>query len=70
VIAPKKGEISAEVEQGKRAAAKLGGRFVEVHPFNLPGLEDQRALVVFQATRSAPTQYPRRAGAPVKKPVA
>lgn len=70
VIAPKKGEIGAEVEAGKRAAAKLGGRFVEARPFSLPELEDQRALIVFQATRSAPAQYPRRAGAPVKKPLA
>lgn len=70
VIAPKKGEISAEVEQGKRAAAKPGGRFIEARPFSLPGLEDQRTLVIFQATRNAPAQYPRRGGAPVKKPLA
>ena len=69
VIAPKKGEISSEVEQGTRAAALLGGRLVEARPFSLPGLEDQRALVVFQATRGVPTQYPRRAGAPAKQPL-
>ncbi len=69
VIAAKKGAISAEMAQGTRAAATLGGRFVEAHPFSLPGLEDQRMLVVFQATRTAPTQYPRRAGAPTKKPL-
>ena len=69
VIAPKKGEIGTEAEQGKRAAAKLGGRFVEARPFSLPGLEDQRALIVFQATRSVPAQYPRRAGAPAKHPL-
>jgi 16S rRNA (guanine527-N7)-methyltransferase len=69
VIAPKKGEISAEVEQGKRAPGRLGGRFVEVRPFSLPGLEDQRVLIVFQATRNAPAQYPRRAGASAKHPL-
>ncbi len=69
VIAPKKGEISAEVEQGTKAAVLLGGRFVETRPFSLPGLEDQRALIIFQATRGAPAQYPRRAGAPVKQPL-
>ena len=69
VIALKKGAISAEVAQGQRAAATLGGRFVEQRPFSLPGLEDQRVLVVFQATRAVPAQYPRRAGAPVKKPL-
>jgi len=69
VVAPKKGEISTEVKQGNRAAALLGGRFIETHPFSLPGLEDQRALVVFEATRGAPAHYPRRAGAPVKHPL-
>ncbi len=69
VIAPKKGEISAEIEQGTRAATTLGGRLVKTHPFSLPGLEDQRALVIFQAARPAPAHYPRRAGAPVKQPL-
>jgi 16S rRNA (guanine527-N7)-methyltransferase len=69
VIAPKKGAINEEVEQGKRAAALLGGRFVDARPFSLPGLEDQRVLVVFQAIHAAPAQYPRRAGAAVKKPL-
>jgi 16S rRNA (guanine527-N7)-methyltransferase len=69
VIAPKKGEISAEIKQGTRAAATLGGRLVETRPFSLPGLEDQRALVVFQAGRATPSQYPRQAGAPVKQPL-
>ncbi len=69
VIAPKKGDITEEVEQGQRAAALLGGRFIETRPFSLPGLEDQRALVIFQATRSTPAQYPRRAGRPAKEPL-
>lgn len=70
VIAAKKGDISAELERTKVAAIKLGGRWASLTPFSLPGLEDQRSLVVFQATTSAPAQYPRRAGAPVKKPLA
>ncbi len=69
VIAPKKGAINEEVEQGKRAAAALGGRFVGQRPYRLPGLDDQRVLIVFQATRAVPAQYPRRAGAAVKKPL-
>jgi 16S rRNA (guanine527-N7)-methyltransferase len=69
VIGPKKGNISEEVEQGKRAATTLGGSFVEIRPFSLPGLEDQRVLVVFRATHNAPAQYPRRSGAPIKQPL-
>ena len=69
VIAAKKGDISAELEQSKTAAATLGGRWAALTPFSLPGLEDQRSLVVYQETHSAPPQYPRRAGAPVKRPL-
>lgn len=69
VIAQKKGEISAEIETGRRAAAILGGRLTAVQPVVLPGLEDQRLLVVFEATRKTPALYPRRAGAPAKHPL-
>jgi 16S rRNA (guanine527-N7)-methyltransferase len=69
VIAHKKGEISDEIEHGSRAAATLGGRLIAQHPVNLPGLEDQRVLLVFEATRPAPAQFPRRAGAPANRPL-
>jgi 16S rRNA (guanine527-N7)-methyltransferase len=69
VIAHKKGEISAEIEGGKRAAVTLGGRLHSIRPVSLPGLEDQRLLVVFEATRKTPALYPRRAGAPAKHPL-
>lgn len=69
VIAAKKGDISAELERSKAAAATLGGRWAYLNPFSLPGLEDERALVVYQQTQPAPAKYPRRAGAPVKHPL-
>ncbi|HEY7127091.1 MAG TPA: 16S rRNA (guanine(527)-N(7))-methyltransferase RsmG [Ktedonobacterales bacterium] len=69
VIAQKKGEISAEIESGKRAAEALGGRLHSAQPIALPGLEDQRVLVVFEATQKTPALYPRRAGAPAKHPL-
>jgi 16S rRNA (guanine527-N7)-methyltransferase len=69
VIAAKKGDISAELERSKAAAVKLGGRWAYLNPFSLPGLEDQRALVVYQQTQPAPAHYPRRAGAPLKHPL-
>ncbi len=69
VIAQKKGAISAEIESSKRAAAALGGRLHSIQPISLPGLEDQRVLVVFEATQKTPARYPRRAGAPAKHPL-
>jgi len=69
VIAAKKGDISAELEQSKAAATTLGARWAYFNPFSLPGLEDERSLVVYQQKQLAPTKYPRRAGMPVKKPL-
>lgn len=69
VSAPKKGAPYAELEQGRRAAAILGGHLVEARSFSLPGLEDQREIILFHAARAAPAQYPRRQGAAVKEPL-
>jgi 16S rRNA (guanine527-N7)-methyltransferase len=69
VSAPKKGAPYAELEQGRRAAAILGGRLIEARSFSLPGLEDQREIILFQAAREAPAQYPRRTGMPAKEPL-
>jgi 16S rRNA (guanine527-N7)-methyltransferase len=69
VVAPKKGDIAAEVAQGRRAAAALGAVIREVRPVALPGLMDDRALVVAEQRQRAPAIYPRAAGAPRTRPL-
>lgn len=69
VIAPKKGEIEAEQAAGQRAAEMLGARLLEPLPITTPGLEDGRALLLARVERPCPPQYPRAAGAPVKRPL-
>jgi 16S rRNA (guanine527-N7)-methyltransferase len=69
VIAPKKGELAAELEAGRRAAATLGGRLAPPLPITLPGLEGDRVLVVVSQERPCPALYPRPAGAPRKHPL-
>jgi 16S rRNA (guanine527-N7)-methyltransferase len=69
VIAPKKGEIAAELADGRAAAHLLGGHMDEPLPLTVPGLEDGRLLVVVHQKQACPAIYPRAAGAPQKRPL-
>ena len=66
----KKGDIRAELERAQCAIETLGGALREVKPVNIPGLNDDRALVVLEKIRPTPTKYPRRPGIPAKRPLA
>jgi 16S rRNA (guanine527-N7)-methyltransferase len=69
VIAPKKGDVAEELAAGARAAELLGARLLAPLPVTLPALADGRMLVVARQERLCPPQYPRAAGAPVKRPL-
>ncbi len=68
-VAPKKGDIAAELAQGRSAATLLGGHMDEPLPVTVPGLEDGRVLVVVHQDRPSLPLYPRAAGAPTKHPL-
>ena len=69
VIAPKKGEIQEEMEEGRYAVEVLGGRYGPTVPVRLPSLGDDRFLVVMEKVAPTPHIYPRRAGMPAKRPL-
>ncbi|HKT37187.1 MAG TPA: 16S rRNA (guanine(527)-N(7))-methyltransferase RsmG [Ktedonobacterales bacterium] len=69
LIFPKKGDLAAEFAAGERAAMLLGARLLDPIPITLPPLDDGRVLVVARQERPCPQQYPRSAGAPVKRPL-
>lgn len=69
MIFPKKGDLSDETAVGQRAAALLGARLLDTVPVTLPALTDGRVLVVAHQEHLCPPQYPRPAGAPVKRPL-
>lgn len=69
VAAHKKGDISRELEDAQNAITTLGGKLANVHPVHLPGLEDNRAIVVLQKNTPTPARYPRRPGIPKKRPL-
>lgn len=58
-----------EVEDARRAVQLLGGNGIKVIPVALPGLADQRAIVVMEKVRATPKVYPRKAGTPAKEPL-
>jgi 16S rRNA (guanine527-N7)-methyltransferase len=69
VVAPKKGDLADEIAAGERAAATLGARLLPSIPVTVPPLDDGRVLLVARQVRPCPPEYPRAAGAPVKRPL-
>jgi 16S rRNA (guanine527-N7)-methyltransferase len=47
----------------------LGGAVEKIVPVELPGIAEARYLIVIRKNAATPPQYPRRAGAPSKKPL-
>jgi len=65
-----KGETApAEVHTTEHAARLLGGRLRQLLPVTLPGVVEQRYLVVVDKIAATLPPYPRRAGIPSKKPL-
>lgn len=65
-----KGESGlAEAQSAERAMKMLGGRLRQVVQVNLPGVADDRYLVIVDKSAATPPKYPRKAGIPAKKPL-
>jgi 16S rRNA (guanine527-N7)-methyltransferase len=70
MILAMKGETApAEAHAADRAFRLLGGHLRRLVPVNLPGVADQRFLVVVDKVAATPANYPRRAGIPSKRPL-
>ena len=68
-LAMKGKSAPAETQSAERAIQFLGGRLQRVQPVTLPGVAEQRYLVVVEKIAATPSAYPRRAGMPAKKPL-
>lgn len=69
-VLAQKGETGpAEVNQSAQAFKILGGRFRQVVNVQLPGVADERFLVIIDKIALTPATYPRQAGTPTKKPL-
>ncbi len=69
VIAMKGESAIAEAHAADRAIHLLGGRLNRLEPITLPGVVDERYLVVIEKVAATPAQYPRHVGIPSKKPL-
>ncbi len=65
-----KGESGpAETQSAERAIRLLGGKLRQVIPVNLPGVVDDRFLILVEKFAATPPKYPRKPGTPVKRPL-
>ena len=65
-----KGESGpAEAQMSEKAARLLGGHIRQIIPVSLPGVADDRYLVVIDKKAATPPNYPRRVGVPAKTPL-
>lgn len=66
-----KGESApAEAHAAEHAVRVLGGHLRKLVPVTLPGVAEERYLVVVDKAAATPSGYPRRVGLPAKKPIA
>lgn len=69
VIAQKGEAGGAEAWTASRAIQLLGGELRRVLPVELPGLPEDRSLVILEKVAPTPAAYPRRPGLPAKRPL-
>lgn len=68
-IAMKGSNGPAEAQQASHALEVLGGTLHRIIPVHVPGLADERFLIVMQKRSPTPPAYPRRPGLPAKLPL-
>jgi 16S rRNA (guanine527-N7)-methyltransferase len=68
VLSPKAGDLTAELVEGERAAAILGGQVRAPLPITLPELPG-RTIVPIEKVQYTPPRYPRGGGQPSREPL-
>jgi 16S rRNA (guanine527-N7)-methyltransferase len=69
MIAQKGKDAPAETQAAEGAARRLGGELEQIVPVELPGIAEERYLIVFKKVAATPPAYPRRPGVPAKTPL-
>jgi 16S rRNA (guanine527-N7)-methyltransferase len=65
-----KGESGpAEAQSAEKAMKILGGKMEQLVTVNLPGVVEDRYLVVVKKIAATPPKYPRKPGVPTKQPL-
>lgn len=69
MLAPKGESGPAEAQSAEKAMKLLGGKLKQLIPVNLPGVADDRYLVLVDKVAATPPKYPRNAGMAAKSPL-
>jgi 16S rRNA (guanine527-N7)-methyltransferase len=69
VLAQKGDSGPAEAHASERAIHLLGGRLRQLIKVDLPGVAEERYLIIIDKVAATPPNYPRRVGIPAKKPL-
>jgi 16S rRNA (guanine527-N7)-methyltransferase len=69
MLAQKGESAHSEAQTAEKASRILGGRLKHITPVTLPGVVEERFLVVYDKVAATPSQYPRRVGLPAKSPL-
>lgn len=69
VIMQKGSSAKTEAEAARNAIRLMGGKLLDITPVVLPGLDDERYLVVIEKIKPTPAEFPRAVGVPGKSPI-
>jgi 16S rRNA (guanine527-N7)-methyltransferase len=69
ILAMKGESAPAETHDADHAIRLLGGHLRKLIPITLPGVVEERYLIVIDKVAATPDAYPRRVGQPTKKPI-
>jgi 16S rRNA (guanine527-N7)-methyltransferase len=69
ILAQKGHSGPMEAHQAEKAMRLLGGHLRQLHHLTLPGVVEERYLIVVDKVAATPAKYPRRVGIPLKEPL-
>jgi 16S rRNA (guanine527-N7)-methyltransferase len=69
VLAQKGESGPAEAQSAEHAMELLGGKLKQLIPVNLPGVVDDRYLILVDKVAATPPKYPRKPGVAAKQPL-
>jgi len=69
ILAQKNEGAPAEAQAAEKALKLLGGKLQQLIPVNLPGVADDRYLVLIHKAAATPPKYPRKPGMAAKTPL-
>lgn len=69
VIMQKGSSAKTEAEAARNAIRLMGGKLLDIKQVFLPGLDDERYLVVVEKIKATPEEFPRAVGVPSKAPI-